>query len=83
MTIVELRFTLDEDGKVDGDAPFMVRGADTVEFYEDEPEVMAQIADNPRRAYFEARRVNGEWKFGARVSEYDWWLQAAHRVVAH
>jgi hypothetical protein len=55
-TIGEVQFVMDTHGEIVRNAPFMVRVDNTVEFYEGEPGVLAQIDDNPPRAYFEARR---------------------------
>ena len=70
MTIVEITFAHDADGKLVRDAPFMVRGDGTTRFYEDEPGVLGQIDDNPLKAYFEAEsKADGQRSFGRSVTE--------------
>ena len=40
--------------------------------------MLAQIDGNPMKAYFEAeRKPDGDWRFGARVTQHDWLMQIA------
>jgi hypothetical protein len=75
-TIVQLRFTLDEFGKIIRNAPFMAYDGHAASFYENDLTVLAQIDTNDKTAYFEAEMgVDGHWKFGSRVSENEWIMQ--------
>jgi hypothetical protein len=73
-TIVQLRFGADAKTKMlDRTAPFIMRGAGAISFYENEPNVMSQLDDAPLTAYFEAElQEDGKWRFGQRVYEEDW-----------
>ena len=68
--IVEIRLGRKSNGSFARDAAFMViaKDADRCGLYKDEPDVIAQLAENEESGKFEAT-WDDQWKFGRRVQD--------------
>ena len=70
-SIVKVRRGVDTTtGLLDPDAPFLVVAEQPGRsgMYQDEPDVIAQMAPDEVEARFEAEWIEGEWRFGKRVT---------------
>jgi hypothetical protein len=70
--IVLVQLAVDEKtGQIDREAPFLVIAPqpESTGLYDNEPDVIAQIAYDECEAKFEAEWVDGKWVFGKRVGD--------------